>query len=51
MKGEVGVKTSHGEVFVKQGEAVLISPGELHGNFNASTQKTEYMVVNYTLTH
>ena len=51
MKGELGVKTNPGEVCVKPGEAVLISPGELHGNFNASTEKTEYMVVNYTLTY
>ncbi len=51
MKGELGVKTNHGEVCVKPGEGVLISPGELYGKFNASTEKTEYVVVNYTLTH
>ena len=39
MKGELGVKTNDGDVSVRLGEAVLISPGELHGNFNASTEK------------
>lgn len=49
MKGELGIKTSQGEVCVKPGEAVLISPKELHGNFNALKEKTEYIIVNYTL--
>ena len=50
MKGELGVKTQEGEICVKKGEAVVISPGELHGNFNTSKEETEYIVVNYTLT-
>jgi mannose-6-phosphate isomerase-like protein (cupin superfamily) len=50
MKGELGVKTNNGDVCVRPGEAVLISSGELHGNFNASKGETEYIVVNYTLT-
>lgn len=49
MKGKLGVKTNEGEVFVKPEEAALISAKELHGNFNASTEKTEYIVVNYTI--
>lgn len=49
LRGELGVKTNEGEVCVKPGEAVLISPKELHGNFNASKEKTEYIIVNYTL--
>ncbi len=51
IKGELGIKMSQGEVCVKPGEAVLIPPGEPHGNFNASKEKTEYIFVNYTLTH
>ncbi|OGP87794.1 MAG: hypothetical protein A2156_01215 [Deltaproteobacteria bacterium RBG_16_48_10] len=50
IKGELGIKANEGEVYVKPGEAVVISPGELHGNFNASKEETEYIVVNYTLT-
>jgi mannose-6-phosphate isomerase-like protein (cupin superfamily) len=50
MKGELGVKTDDGEVCVRPGEAVLISAGERHGNFNASKGQTEYIVVNYTTT-
>jgi mannose-6-phosphate isomerase-like protein (cupin superfamily) len=50
MKRRVGVKTNDGDVCVRPGEAVLISSGELHGNFNASNGETEYIVVNYTLT-
>lgn len=45
LKGELGVKTSQGEIRVKPGEAVFIYPGELHGNFNAGGGDTEYIAV------
>jgi quercetin dioxygenase-like cupin family protein len=49
INGELGVKTSQGEFRVRSGEAAMISPGEVHGNFNASNGNTEYLLVNYTL--
>ena len=45
LKGELGIKSTQGEVRVKPDEAVLISPGEYHGNFNAGGGKTEYIFV------
>ena len=50
LKGELGIKMKNGEVLVKPGEAILISPGDLHGNFNASKGETEYIAVTCTLT-
>jgi quercetin dioxygenase-like cupin family protein len=45
LKGELGVKASQEEIRVKPGEAVFISPGDLHGNFNAGGGEIEYIAV------
>ena len=49
-KGEMGLKTAEGEVQLKEGEAVLIYPGEVHENYNALEGETEYIVVTSSLT-
>ncbi len=49
LKGELGIKTAHGDLCVSPGEAVLISPGDFHANFNASKGETEYIAVTWVL--
>jgi quercetin dioxygenase-like cupin family protein len=45
LKGEMGVKTAQGEFRLKAGDAALISPGEVHENYNLLNKKTEYLIV------
>jgi quercetin dioxygenase-like cupin family protein len=49
LKGELRVRVKDEDIFLKPGQAIIISPGELHANFNASKGETEYISVTCTL--
>ncbi len=50
LKGEMALKTAQGEARLKEGEAAFISPGEVHENYNAVEDETEYIVITSHLT-
>ncbi len=50
LKGEMVLKTAQGEARLKEGEAAFIYPGEVHGNYNAVEDETEYIVITSRLT-
>ncbi len=50
LKGELGVKSSQGDIRVKAGEAIFVSPGEIHGNFNPGGGEVEYIAVTCKIT-
>lgn len=45
LKGEMMIKTDQEEVFLKQGQAAFIYPGEVHENSNLAKGETEYIVI------
>ena len=44
------MKTAQGEARLKEGEAAFIPPGEVHENYNAVEDETEYIVITSHLT-
>lgn len=49
LKGELGVRGNSEEVVLKPGQATIVSPGEVHGNYNRSKGETEYISITCTL--
>jgi quercetin dioxygenase-like cupin family protein len=45
LEGEMMVKADGVETSVKKGQAVLISSGEVHENYNINQGDTEYLVI------
>ena len=45
LKGEMVMKSGQQEVRLKEGEAALIPPGEVHENYNGWEGQTEYLVI------
>ena len=45
LKGEMILKTAQREDRLKEGEAAFISSGEVHENYNAVEDETEYIVI------